>query len=343
VNSAIDVQAGTLKLGAAVNNGFRMEGTITVAAGGTLQLVSNSLVRLGQTNLNGGTIVANNGVTLPAGLAINAAGAIQGRVAAEAGSVIDATGPLIMGDVNSFAGFFSNGELRENAQSVTINDRNQAVLGSLTEVGTGSNAGSLQIPNGAFVEFGRAIIGWGTVASNNNLPDAMIINGNAEGTSFAQPLDFTGYVKGLGTFSNVIFSGTFSPGLSPAIVPVNNVILSSSNNLVMELGGLTPGSQHDQLDISGMLGLNGTLDVDLINGFNPSAGDSFHILDGSTVGAFSSFSFPALAPGLAWDTSDLYTTGHLNVVVPEPAAALLLLLGVLQAAVPRPRRTRTTA
>ena len=329
MNSIIDVQSGTLKLGAAVNNGFRMDGAITVASGATLQLVSNSLVRLGQTNLNGGTIVANNGVTLPSGLALTAAGSIQGRVAAEAGSVIEATGPLTMGDVNSFAGFFSNGELREMAQSIVINDRNQAVLGSLTEVGTGSNAGTLQIPNGAFVEFGRAITGWGTIASNNNVADAMIINGDAEGTSFTQPLDFTGYVKGLGTFSNVMFSGTFSPGLSPAIVPVNNVILSPSNVLMIEIGGLTPGSQHDQLDITGMLGLNGTLDVDLINGFQPIAGRCVSYPRRHDRRHIQQLQLPGPAPGLAWDTSDLYTTGHLKIVVPEPSAGLLLLLGAV--------------
>jgi hypothetical protein len=78
-----------------------------------------------------------------------------------------------------------------------------------------------------------------------------------------------------------------------------------------------------------MLGLNGTLDVDLIMAFNPSAGDAFQILDGTTVGTFSGFSLPSLAPGLSWDTSDLYTTGHLKIVIPEPSAALLLLLGAL--------------
>ena len=93
----------------------------------------------------------------------------------------------------------------------------------------------------------------------------------------------------------------------------------------MEIGGLTPGSQHDQLDIGGVLALNGTLDVDLINGFNPSYGNVFTLFDGTTTGTFSAFSLPALGGGLAWDTSDLYSLGNLKII-PEPSVSCLALL-----------------
>ena len=323
--TAINVNAGQLVLGAAVNNGFRMDGAINVASGATLQMISNSPVKLGPTNLNGGTLIAPSGVAVPTGLALTATGNIQGRVSSEAGSLIEATGSLTLGDAASFGGFLSNGELRTQQHSVTLLDRNQAVLGSLTEVGTPSFTGVLTAANGVYVDFGRAITGYGTVAGINTLAKATIINGDAAGSSVSQQLDFTGYVKGLGTFTDVTFSGTFSPGLSPAIVPLNNVSLGSSALLLMEIGGLTPGSQHDQIDIGGVLALNGTLDVDLINGFNPSLGNVFNILDGTTSGTFNAFSFPGLNPGLYWDTSDLYTLGNLNIV-PEPSAALLSLL-----------------
>lgn len=338
--TAINVTAGTLVLGAPVNNGFRMDGAINVAGGATLQMISNSPVKLGPTSLTGGTLIAANGVAVPTGLALTANGAIQARVSSEAGSLIEAFGgPLTMGDAASFGGFFSNGELRTGKFNVSLLDKNQAVLGSLTEVGDLPNAasGTLNAANGLFVDFGRAITGWGTVASTNALPQATIINGDAEGASGAQPLDFTGYVKGLGTFTDVTFSGTFSPGLSPAIVPVNNVNFGAASTLLMEIGGLTPGTQHDQLDIGGVLGLNGLLDVDLINGFNPASGNVFNILDGTTSGTFSSFSFPALAPGLSWDTSDLYTVGNLKIV-PEPSAALLLVSSSLAFAMRRRRK-----
>jgi hypothetical protein len=69
-----------------------------------------------------------------------------------------------------------------------------------------------------------------------------------------------------------------------------------------------------------LLELGGTLQVDLINGFSPSAGQSFNILDwGNRAGTFSSLNLPALS-GLNWNTSELYTTGVLSVseVAPTP-------------------------
>ena len=335
--SVINVNAGTLILGTPVNNGFRMDGAINVAAGATLQMISNSPVKLGPTNLNGGTLIAPSGVAVPTGLALTAAGSIQGRVSSEAGSLIEATGPLTLGDATSFGGFLSNGELREKAQGVIILDKNQAVLGNLTEVGTGANPGTLTAANGVFVDFGRAITGYGTVAGTNALAKATIINGDAAGNSNVQPLNFSGYVKGIGTFTNVTFSGTFSPGLSPAIVPVNNVSFGAGGTLLIEIGGLTPGSQYDQLNIGGVLGLNGLLDVDLINGFNPANGDVFNILAGTTSSTFSNFSFPTLNAGLSWDTSDLYTLGNLKVA-PEPSSAALVLLTLAGAALRRRRK-----
>src|SRR5262249_8982142 len=53
----------------------------------------------------------------------------------------------------------------------------------------------------------------------------------------------------------------------------------------------------------------------LIPGFTPAAGQSFDIMDwGSLSGTFSSLILPTLTVGLAWDSSQLYTTGALKVV-----------------------------
>ena len=64
---------------------------------------------------------------------------------------------------------------------------------------------------------------------------------------------------------------------------------------------------------AGDLALDGTLEVSLINGFTPTAGQSFDILNwGSLSGTFSSLALPTLT-GLTWDTSQLYTNGVLSV------------------------------
>ncbi len=48
--------------------------------------------------------------------------------------------------------------------------------------------------------------------------------------------------------------------------------------------------RYDHISVTGQLSLGGTLDVSLINGFNPQPGNSFDILDfnpGSLSGTFS--------------------------------------------------------
>jgi hypothetical protein len=77
--------------------------------------------------------------------------------------------------------------------------------------------------------------------------------------------------------------------------------------------------------------LDGTLKVTLFNAFSPSLGDQFDLFNGTTTGAFSSYVLPSLNPGLAWDTSLLYTQGILQVVtnIPEPAAWSMALISSL--------------
>jgi hypothetical protein len=58
--------------------------------------------------------------------------------------------------------------------------------------------------------------------------------------------------------------------------------------LEIELGGLAPGTGHDQLVAVGTASLNGTLHVIPINGFVPQVGHSFTILTAATrTGTFS--------------------------------------------------------
>jgi hypothetical protein len=61
------------------------------------------------------------------------------------------------------------------------------------------------------------------------------------------------------------------------------------------------------------LSLGGALNVSLINNFTPAPGQAFDILDwGSRSGTFASINLPMLS-GLAWNTSQLYTSGMISV------------------------------
>lgn len=326
-SSTITVNNGTLIVGdASMVNGFTAAGPIIIN-GGTLTARSLNFVTLPNVTLAGGTLNTPNGYAIPLGAVLQGDGAVTGRVASANGSSIYATGTLTIGSTTHVAGVNLDGELYTGANTVQLDDANQAVLGSLTDLGdsTYTNPGALNAANGLVLNFGRNITGFGTITGTNNVLTAMLINGDVNGNGAG--ITLTGYTKGVGFLNNVTINGSYAPGLSPALVNVGTLTLGSSSTTEVEIGGLLRGSQYDAWDISTMMNLNGTMQVLLINAFNPSLGDQFFLFNGSTSGVFANYSFPALAPGLAWDISDLYSTGYLKVsLVPEPT-----VLGALSA------------
>ena len=59
---------------------------------------------------------------------------------------------------------------------------------------------------------------------------------------------------------------------------------TQSGPLEIEIGGTTPGvGGHDQHDASGTATLNGQVDIKLIDGFVPQAGQSFEIIKSSSI------------------------------------------------------------
>jgi hypothetical protein len=141
-------------------------------------------------------------------------------------------------------------------------------------------------------------------------------------------------------------SGTLTPGNSPGQLTVNNsVVLTSTSNFVVELGGATPGSGYDQLLVMGgssSVTIDGTLSLVLLQGFNAPIGTQLWIIDnqggGSLSGAFSglannapvsaSFGPKTLNMQINYVGNDVLLT-TLNSV-PEPGvAAVLSALGMM--------------
>ncbi len=60
-----------------------------------------------------------------------------------------------------------------------------------------------------------------------------------------------------------------------------------THRLNMDIGGATPGTQHDQLNVSGSASLGGDLFVRLVNSFVPAPGSSFKVITATSIfGAF---------------------------------------------------------
>jgi hypothetical protein len=116
-----------------------------------------------------------------------------------------------------------------------------------------------------------------------------------------------GTVRGNGNIlGNVQNGGLILPGNSLGALHISgNYSQTSAGKLLIELAGTTPGTQYDQLLITGGATLDGTLQVSLLNGFVPSAGDSFDLLTttSSIAGTFANEQLPLLAGGLIWNLS----------------------------------------
>src|SRR5262249_53611514 len=101
-----------------------------------------------------------------------------------------------------------------------------------------------------------------------------------------------GTLGGSGTVGAVTAnSGNIVPGPSPGILNTSgNVTLSGSTSVVLELGGLAAGTQYDRLNVNGNVSLSGAnLVGSLINGFSPSPGNQFVIIQstGNITGTFA--------------------------------------------------------
>jgi FG-GAP repeat len=92
--------------------------------------------------------------------------------------------------------------------------------------------------------------------------------------------------------------------------------LEASSRLVLEIAGPTPGVGHDQIVVAGMFGVGGSASIELVNGFVPSAGDTFQLLEfGEINGGFSSLTIDPELLALNVDTSNLLIDGTISIPV----------------------------
>ncbi|NQV26997.1 MAG: hypothetical protein HQ518_21820 [Rhodopirellula sp.] len=83
--------------------------------------------------------------------------------------------------------------------------------------------------------------------------------------------------------------------LLTSVTGIDDLVMDDATVSVFEIGGLTTGESfagaddgYDQINVTNSLTVDGSLQVSLVNGFMPSAGDRFDILTyGSSTGTFS--------------------------------------------------------
>ena len=120
------------------------------------------------------------------------------------------------------------------------------------------------------------------------------------------------------TVSGITFtqSGIINPGESAGNLTVTGNLPNTSSAVInIELGGVVQGTEYDKLTVSGSATLDGTLNITLINGFQPQLGNTFTIMTyGSFAGAFDTITGLDLGGGLVLEPTFNSTSVVLEVV-----------------------------
>ena len=155
-------------------------------------------------------------------------------------------------------------------------------------------------------------------------------------TVMGSHLNNYGTISGTGQFENVLDNfGSIIVGHENEIgyIDLNNIFHQHEKGLMsFELAGLEPLTEFDQIRAEDLVGLDGTLSVDLINGFSPTNGDVFRLINatfgGSVLGKFNDLILPGGSDH--WDV--IYGNDYVDlryVAVPEASTLVLLACGSL--------------
>jgi T5SS/PEP-CTERM-associated repeat protein/autotransporter-associated beta strand protein len=307
---------------------------VTTTFGGVPNLVlGNGLNGVAPVGGTGNLTVSNGGlVNAPFGIMLTV------NSSARANLNLNAEGTIQAGSIQAGSGnytFTMAGGTLLGATNVTVN----ATLAPGTNSTINTNGGNSTWTAGVIGGSGgliKAGAGMLTMSGNNSYTGGTTILG---GTLFIStvgaatalgngPLEVAagGTLAGSGGINGTTtIDGTIAPGGANVVGLLafnQGLTLNGTSDLQMELSG---ASQYDALSVLGNADWNGTVDVVLINGFSPTFGESFDLLQdtgGSVSGAFADINLPMLGPTLSWDTSALNTSGVITVV-PEPSAATL--------------------
>ncbi len=208
-----------------------------------------------------------------------------------------------------------SGSLRAN--DLLTNQRTIEVSGTAS-IGGGdfynNTSGSVAVLGQSRVNFLDDVVNDGTIAIA--LDSTAVFHGSYSGN---------GSITGTGTS---VLLGDLRPGHSPGSQTFEgDVVFGDDFSYTVEIGGLTQGSEYDVIHVGGLLTLDGTLSISLLNGVSLKQGDTFEILTfGAIEGEFAAFqglTFEGLSFETIWGANNLTL-----MVIPEPNAATLLLPGL---------------
>lgn len=245
---------------------------------------------VGQLEFNGGSVdlVRTGGHSLTLGGVAtiatpgNSSYRIDVPISGTSGLKKTGAGPLLLSGQNTYSG-------GTTVQAGTLSVRNHPLPSGTIDI----QAGAILETDG-FVTYslqpGQTLSGGGRLRTRHGFSDTELT------------IAPTSQVRGSLTIETglVVNSGRLSPGFSPGIITIDGDYVGEFDGVLeMEVGGLTPGTQHDQLIVTGSASLGGRLELRLINNFVPAVNSQIVIIDADDVsGQFHSILAPELTPAL---------------------------------------------
>jgi fibronectin-binding autotransporter adhesin len=318
---------GTVTLGSlsgAGNTRFGSNGTVT---GGISEGTVNA-VGLLTANISGGTVGAGtlSSTTISGGATTVSGVATIGTLSSGTANLNGATSAITS----------LNGGTVNLGSSTVLSVSNGTHAGSITGSGGGltkTSAGTLTLSNtGTYSYTGDTNVNAGTLVVNGNISTSNVTV--ADGAT----------IGGSGTVGALtIQSGGFvNAGNSPGILNTGNY--SQAGTLVAEITGLTAGTQHDQINVTGTVTLSGALSIlatggtyavdnmiflILNDGVDAVSGTFSGLAQGATAASFGGFDWIISYEANSTSSSFLGGNDVALRAIPEPSAALLGGLSIL--------------
>ncbi|MGD8451899.1 MAG: autotransporter-associated beta strand repeat-containing protein [Phycisphaerae bacterium] len=281
----------------AISGDLNGEGDLTKTGAGTLALsVANGTGYTGDLDVQAGTMeFGGDAPGAPPDLAI-ASGAMF-RVAVDYCFTIaslsgegqldlqDKEVRLLVDDQAEFAGLITGagGVFRKAGEGMlTLGGNNTYDGGTHVDVGTLVADNDTACGTGPITLYGgyRVL----AIPAGVTIPNTVLFSGG-------------GTLTGTGTLASdltVTTNGMVVPGNSAGVLTIDgDYTPQTESTLEIEIGGVTPGAEHDQLVVTGTANLSGTLDISLIDGYEWELGQSYVILTaGAVSGTFDTVTGP---------------------------------------------------
>jgi hypothetical protein len=314
------------------NATLRLAGTFTPTDLGTYSFSNASVVVNGTMN-NTGTTFEFNAKT---GSWTLEAGTIQGGTltATNGATLLVATGFYATLDGVTFGSSF-------NLPGARFDLRNGLTLSNTTLSGVSEYRFHGTQTLGGTGEVVLSGPGYTLTVDNNGLPTGATLTigpaitvtqpGNGEiSPDFLCTILNQGTIAGLNggrfdTYSGIfINAGQLTPGNPPQLMTINGGTFTQqvTGVLNMHIGGTTPGTGYTQIKSTGGVGLDGTLNLILVNGFAPSIDDTFELMKfAAESGVFAAITGTDIGGGKFFQVNYTATNVLLTVVTNQSVFA----------------------